>query len=1768
MDRKPEVSVRQRQKATVKRRRWVRAVFLLSIVVTAGTAAALTKAAITKSTECPIPEHTHTAQCYAQASSAEAAQLLCSKEALGIHTHDEACYDAGGNLACGYADYVVHEHDAACYDSAGDLLCTLPELREHLHDDSCYEVTESGRTLRCAMPEIVLHTHTPYTPGDSSSCFDVNGSCICGKPQVTAHQHSEACFRSGTQAAALTCTQQEHTHSALCQGETRLSAKQQLQVERLNNDIAQLPTQEQATAQLDTLRQAADISGWESCLAGLQSQYSAVQQEYAVCSEREKALVTGFTDAQALAALWDEDQLVCTDPSHAHTAWCYRVWQLTAGEQTRVDSVVSAIDALPSAQAVDETLAHLSRKDDAQAYILDVLAQANAAKNSYDRLSALQKQSVANADRLQSRLSSIQARAAASGAIGDRLDGDYAYISQLTIFDSTDGTGPFDADNSPGNDADANNGIVRSFDSLSYTLYIHSSVRDDSPFTYYREGTLCFEMVLPVSEEEAIFEPDSMTWLNAKPHATYQITEGTYHGRPAQILRGSFLWQPSGDNETAIGESYITLDVYLRVLAMTQGQRLQPLFTFWLDGNQIPADGCVTESSDTCDVHGQDHATATAPAVTVSSAPRFNLVMTSGFQQVLGTFDFSTGNAQAFNKDAGKVYGRVTNYGLALQIYGKTEECGLRGCELPNGSDITFDLEISSVYQYADTSGTHTVDAADSGFAPLVWCFGQNQVSGKQDDRTVANSYAGGKTFNAPYNKADADNPADLFRSCYDGGSWSATLDPDGKTMHVTISGYRINLNQIPYTAAAAAADDYRYYNPYTVGGCWDIQKACFSAGELWIVQPFNDADGVSVANKYKPGSFTLRVGDQNLEIPGYTNSTLPAGSQMVTDDDEVSTSLALQLPGTFSYDLAYQAPGNPVWNTPLAYGCWENGKDWVVAGGQARIFDFIRQTNCEGDARGVAYDQLVKFDSDFVEPTYALDYYSTLMHGMTFHAGYGVVAKSPTTGWDHHGKQPDEEGYDEEMIAATADDLIFFSSMQEVKAKGYKCVAVLFELRGVCNSSTLNTNAFIRVDVTTNPELTGYVFMITHSASVWSKADVRNAAAEYVEKEPGEVTDDDFFAYATEAFPSRLGENVGKQIRYQGNYPTYPNNYTNRGLNGSDEQDNAGFRNYKKSVYDETGWVDGSSGTQYGDSCILMNYTLSVEKSVTQVTHSGVRKTTYSIDDAQRYADFQLIGSSDIGVKNQTDSTASWLKTTVYIEDTLPKGLSYVEGSSSYGGTYQQTAEGKRGSVAGGEPITPEVTHNADGTTTLRYTIKNVALNLNQKTTLPSIFYSCLIGDPNDPANDVTHTQKLVNTAKIWSTEDSFRPFAAENGNLTDYEINVSKLKQGNISKLSDQVYVDVGEDMGFTIAICNNGEVSRAVAALDIIPFHDVNGTSFHQDGCVSQVTEISLRRNTAGVDLSTFRVYYTFRADVRSKTSSDYRDMTQAELLADGWTVLDVNADGTASIPERFEPSAILILGSLSEAQTLGVHMTIHLTDDVPGDVVVNQLYESGDKDAGLLKAQATSYVVSRTLSGLAWMDRDLNGIQDDGDASRISGLKVTLMKLKDGADPGAEESYAPYLIPGTDIPLSVETGQRIDARTGVISEYDVGCYEFAYLPAGIYAVKFENGSGGVDLAPLITTVFQNAMDTAIDSDGVGIYDDQKQLLRSIILNLSMPEASQINSTLYESKHNDSGFAERSYELPDAGGIGVNAFVYAGAGLILLAAALLLLRRKLSR
>ena len=151
---------------------------------------------------CTIPEnHAHDAACYEQV-------LTCTAPVTEAHTHTDACYGTGENLACGETE--GHVHSDACYEQI--LQCQTPESEGHTHGTDCYIWNEE---LTCGLEEGQEVEVIPETTAAAEP------ELICKEPVAIVHIHTEDCFYVEETEPTLTCTQPEdetHTHTQQCYG--------------------------------------------------------------------------------------------------------------------------------------------------------------------------------------------------------------------------------------------------------------------------------------------------------------------------------------------------------------------------------------------------------------------------------------------------------------------------------------------------------------------------------------------------------------------------------------------------------------------------------------------------------------------------------------------------------------------------------------------------------------------------------------------------------------------------------------------------------------------------------------------------------------------------------------------------------------------------------------------------------------------------------------------------------------------------------------------------------------------------------------------------------------------------------------------------------------------------------------------------------------------------------------------------------------------------------------------------------------------------------------------------------------------------------------------------------------------------------------------------------------------------------------------------------------------------------------------------------------
>ena len=303
--RQEAMSPRDRYRRRRLRKRWHKVMTVLCALVVFCTTYALILPAITLEKGCQIPEHTHDDGCYTQVTSRDETTLACTAQ---VHSHEASCYDAAGELVCGYADFLVHVHEDGCYDETGNLVCTLPEIRPHTHTEDCY-----------ALPQTHTHDESCYTAtrgallctlhAHGEDCWTESQRLICGQEESQEHAHTESCWQP---ERVLTCgVESDHVHTDEC-----YAWEQVLTCGREENADAQpelVCPKEEIILHRHT-PECRDADGNLIC-----GQRQILQHQH------------GEECFQIRQIPVDTETLTCTDENHVHTPRCYGQWELTCG---------------------------------------------------------------------------------------------------------------------------------------------------------------------------------------------------------------------------------------------------------------------------------------------------------------------------------------------------------------------------------------------------------------------------------------------------------------------------------------------------------------------------------------------------------------------------------------------------------------------------------------------------------------------------------------------------------------------------------------------------------------------------------------------------------------------------------------------------------------------------------------------------------------------------------------------------------------------------------------------------------------------------------------------------------------------------------------------------------------------------------------------------------------------------------------------------------------------------------------------------------------------------------------------------------------------------------------------------------------------------------------------------------------------------------------------------------------------------------------------
>ena len=424
---------------------------------------------------------------------------------------------------------------------------------------------------------------------------------------------------------------------------------------------------------------------------------------------------------------------------------------------------------------------------------------------------------------------------------GGIVNGDKGYISSAQIIQTKTGTGPWDANDEPGNDSSEDNNIVRSFDQVTWTVDLTMALKSGVVDSRLTGGIINVEATLPETCADVMkWDLDSMKWIEKGNVST-----------DGRTLTGQYSML---ETETTIPGKQ-TLVFVLGVEGAGNKTEIIPTFTFELEGNEE-----------------NDKVTITGDKIIVSAKGKYNIKLNRNVQLAdKTTVDYGEGNT------SGRMYG----YSFELQIYNENESKELKGIEYPNG-DITFDIDLKLE---RSRFGSNELEDITDEATPILWNYRVNDWTSTNIEGNIPgrNMHTGNGYF--LYN---LQVPLGKFReaeySTYNSGNIKITQE--GSSLKVVVSDYKLN-GTFPYYESSYSGNTHR-------SKIYTENIGTFSVGYMQIFVPDTEASTIENRNYY------LTVSDSNMRVTSITNQILT--SQMSTSDDTSRISHVIYSPGTYSH--------------------------------------------------------------------------------------------------------------------------------------------------------------------------------------------------------------------------------------------------------------------------------------------------------------------------------------------------------------------------------------------------------------------------------------------------------------------------------------------------------------------------------------------------------------------------------------------------------------------------------------------------------------------------------------------------------------------------------------------------------------------------------------------------------------------------------------------------------------------------------------------------
>lgn len=1241
-------------------------------------------------------------------------------------------------------------------------------------------------------------------------------------------------------------------------------------------------------------------------------------------------------------------------------------------------------------------------------------------------------------------------QAAPDVTIHDMLDTDSAAVSRLRLIDRITGTAPFDADNGRGDDKDENNDIVRSYDTVTYDY--EYTLTPDSTMDYYRRTRVGFRFELPYPKDRVTFDAEKMGWVDHTPGYEPKLTTETIDGIVTQVYTCYRLLEPTSQSPT-VNPGTGSIGLSVAVKGAPHGYRFHPTVKAW------PA----WDASNPTNTGTHERAEDTPEDVTVSAKLNLNVRMVNYGNVDRGVFDFSSGAANAPNRTEGKVTGLGLGIALVTEMRWPDRTKGLKGLEAPSGR-ITYRLRLSN--QYSDDTKPGTKHPMERRWQPLLYDYGH--IQGENYSKY-------GRTFadvdllrHAPGVADRADGYDSVAR-----GNTTITTTTGGQGTDVTVSFDGYDTSVFPTHNKIQSSYD-KCSTDYMTSDCSTMQVGAIHTDVLQFITP-TSRDGRTVAQYYGNVDQTANINadDIKLTATGVSGDRLATAednsNQAVTGDDHAGSATTVRTPGTYSTRIRYTYWGNGMsWNDAGTSGDWtmpdrSNGSDSLVQGSKLRLqigHNIIIQSEGDAEVMGMG---LVKFDPNSIEPVDDTpDTQPTIpMNVWTWGARaakrgnaipYWYAVKKDGTNWKDYREQRDTK----------ISGLDYYPTLNEAKTHG-TVVGMLFEDHNTVDPTGTSFNRIFTPIVSLPARILdtariGTVAPIVAETAYWTRNSLARTANLNAD------APDTQWQRWSDSLTTRLPEyanSVKPDLTYSGD-------------------------TYRPATFDENGVYQGGDTADFlkGDSLYIAGETPHIAKQVAQTNEAGNTKTVYDLDKEQRTVDWKLTATADT-----SPTTDGGQYTTDYIiTDTLPKGLTYVDGSMTVGGQYTQHTPDK-GTVTGGTPVTPTIVVNKDGTTTMTIRVNGARADSGTQTV---IHYSTTIGDASDPDHDVRNNDSFTNHATIQSKRNMAPPLAPK-AQIADMTVRVSRTRATALATRTDPLLNDINRPLGFRNMLGNFSKDEKTDPyAVDVMPYTGLNQSNYHGDYVMAGLTV----KAGAGASMNGVKVYFT--------TDPKWRNVDATKITREQvqqWTEATVNATtGKVTIPDgHSKPVAWAFTSpSLPANARYDFSLSIKPTGNKAADSYVNR-WADGDN-----KVDAVTQVVERKVNGVAWFDTNHDGIRQDSDRL-LPDVNVTL------------------------VDANGRTVTSVDGKPCTATTDRNGHYEIGSIPAGSgFKLRFTPKTGTAWHGQNVTV--KNAKDAseATDSDSDREDDSHGNMVAGVITLKPFPALDKMTSAVYEDPNEDHGMS----------------------------------------